>query len=164
MKKTMILAIGENNLVGKSDSKNGLPWHFPEDLQFYKKKTINKINIMGRKTFEQIGTPLPNRTTLILTRNKKFQVEGAKVFNSKDELDEYLENSFEKEVMITGGPEIFKMYFDEVNEIHITRISGDYLGDIYYNDLDLKDFNIVEKKDGENKQLVFEKWIRNEKI
>ncbi len=154
---TMILAKDINNLVGDSNGKFGLAWHYPEDLQFYKQNTINKINVMGRKTYDLIGRPLPNRTTYVLTRDENYRVANVKTINN---IEQVLELSHDNEVMICGGVSIYQSFNQYANKIILTEINQSHHGDVYYDNLDLNNFEKTsEKQEG---ILTFTTWERNE--
>lgn len=155
---SMILAIDNDNLVGKVDSQYGLAWHYPEDMKFYKKMTSNKINVMGRKTFEAIGGALPNRETYVLTSNKSQTFPNATTLNSLADVLNLDQD--DQEIMIIGGVEVFKLIFDHVKTIYLTKIDNSHLGDVYYPDLNLSKFELVDEFTGEDKRLVFQTWVR----
>src|SRR3990167_8007223 len=100
---SLIAAISKNNVIGK---KNKLPWHLPADLQHFKKMTMGKPIIMGRKTFESIGRPLPQRDNIVVTRQTNFKATGCIVAHSLDEALARLKER--EEVFIIGGAELYK--------------------------------------------------------
>lgn len=150
---SMIVAMDKNNLIGDSTSKYGLPWHYSEDMAFYKEKTINKINVMGSTTYELIGHPLPNRETYILTRQKDYYQEGCKILHS---VDEVLNLKSDEEIMIIGGVQVFESMFEYIDRIYLTKINNSYTGDCYYNTLDLTKYEKVSSKQGQDPELLFE--------
>lgn len=152
----LIFAIDKSGLVGNSSAKYGMPWHYPEDLKFYKKMTTGKKCIVGRTTFEAMGGALPNRETYVLTRNDDYVAKGAKVITSLADID------LTQEWFICGGPNVFKQFWDKAQTIYITRIDKIYDGDVYFNDFSLSEFKLETSKQGEDKELIFEKWVRNE--
>ncbi len=152
----LIFAVDENGLVGSTTSKFGLPWHYPEDLKFYKEKTTNQKCVMGRSTYEAIGSALPNRETYVLTRNEDYKLNDATVINSLDELDE------DTEWWICGGVNVFKQCWADADVIYITRILDTHEGDVYFKDYDMTGFKMVDSYIGEDPKLVFEKWIKDE--
>ncbi len=156
---SIILAMDKNKLVGKKESKNGLPWHYKEDLQFYKKKTINKKNIMGRETYDSIGFPLPNRETYVLTRNSKLNYEGVTMTTLEDVLS-LNEKNKEEEIMVTGGVQIFELLKEYVDVIYLTLIQKEYEGDVYYDSFNTEGFKLKEEKKGNDKDLLFQTWVR----
>lgn len=125
---SMIVAMGENRMIGKD---NKMPWHLPDDLKYFKAKTLNKPVIMGRKTFESIGSkPLPNRPNFIISRNDKFQAEGARVFNSVESVLAQLKDY--PEVMIMGGAQIYAQWIDRVDQLYITEVKASPEGDAFF--------------------------------
>lgn len=158
MKLTMLLALDKNNLIGDSATVNGLPWHHPEDLAFYKKMTTGKKNLMGRKTFDQIGRPLPNRETIVMTKQNDWGYPGVTVIHNKHDLRN-LDISEDEEVILVGGVQLFELFFDEVDEILLTRINNTYTGDLHY-DINLEDFKLVDEHTDNSGELTFQKWLR----
>lgn len=152
----LILAIDQNGLVGSTTAKFGLPWHYPEDLKFYKAMTTGKDCVMGRSTYEAIGMALPNRSTYVLTTNTEYQVADAVVINDIDGLEP------DKEWWICGGVNVFKQFIPKADTIYITRIKNEHKGDVYFTDLNLEQFKLETSRIGENPDLIFEKWIKNE--
>src|SRR3982750_4529721 len=114
---SFVVAIGQNNVIGKN---NQLPWHIPADLKFFKKVTMGHPIIMGRKTYESIGKPLPGRENIIVTRNKEYKQEGCKVIHTVEDL---LNLSKEKgeEVFVIGGAELFNVTFPYADRLYITK-------------------------------------------
>lgn len=153
----LILAIDENNLVGSTTGKFGLAWHYPEDLKFYKRMTTNQICVMGRTTFECIGRPLPNRTTIVLSRNKDYQIDGVEVVN---DIDYILKLSEQQDILICGGVQIFELFINMADVIYLTRIHATHVGDVYYNQLNLQNFELKQSELGENQVLEFQEWRR----
>lgn len=144
-----IVAVSKNNVIG---SKNALPWDIPEDMKFFREKTKNRALIMGRKTFESVGHPLPHRLNVVVTRNPDFKIEAPNVVIQPDVASaiEYCRGKVSKygdEIFIIGGGEIFKETLSLVDVIYLTRIHKDYAGDIYYPEVPLKDFALVEQRD-----------------
>ncbi|MFP4478797.1 MAG: dihydrofolate reductase [Candidatus Izemoplasmatales bacterium] len=146
---TLILAMDVHGLIGKN---NDLPWHYPEDLKFFKEKTLNKKVLMGRKTFESIlerlNKPLPNRQSIVVTRSD-FSYQGVQVVN---DLDAYLNTSFDEEIFIIGGKEIFQQAFNYADKMYVTHIKHLYKGDTYLN-IDFSLFN--QKIIDENDDLIY---------
>src|ERR1041385_6253429 len=117
MNLSIIVALSENNVIGV---KKALPWHLSADLKRVKAITMGHHLIMGRKTFESIGKPLPGRTIIIITRNKDYKVEGCIVVPSLEEALKAVKN--DDEPFIFGGGEIFNQALPLVNKIYMTRI------------------------------------------
>ncbi|MEK3886105.1 dihydrofolate reductase [Bacillus sp. FSL K6-3431] len=141
---SFLWAEDENGLIGK---ENDLPWRLPADLKYFKETTMGHTIVMGRKTFESIGRPLPGRTNIILTRDSDYKQEGCLVFHSKNELLQWAdENSYE--VFITGGSEIFKLFIDEVDQLYVTKIHATFEGDTYFPKLAWQEWTIVSNNKG----------------
>lgn len=150
---SMILAIGKNGVVGNSHTNKGLPWYYPEDLEFYKNKTTNKINVIGKTTYDMIGKALPNRTTIVLSRNQDLTLPDAKVINDYHTIiNDY--KASEEEVMICGGVEIFELFLNDVDKIYLTLVTKDYEGDKFYHP-NLANFIVSEQHQGQDPDLVF---------
>ncbi len=152
----LIFAIAKNNVIGDTESKYGMPWHYSEDLKFYKKMTTGQKCVMGRTTYEAIGSALPNRQTYVLTHNPNYQLEDASVIHSLKELDP------NQLWWICGGVSVFEQTIDDANAIYITRIDCEHEGDVVYENLDLTNWHLASKKQGDNPQLTFERWERND--
>lgn len=135
----LIVAFDENNLIGKN---NSLPWHISEDLKHFKTLTTGNRIIMGRKTFESIGKPLPNRENIVLSKNG-FIYEGVKVYSRVEELLETLND--EKKNYIIGGAGIYKELLPLVDILHISHVKGIFEGDAYFPKVNYDDYEILEK-------------------
>ncbi len=120
-----VVAMADNRVIGKD---NRLPWHFSEDLKFFKHLTMGQTVIMGRKTFESIGKSLPGRENFVLT-NSGFQKNDVNCFGS---LRQALDSIATDHGYIIGGAQIFEETIDQVDGIYMTRIYADYEGDTFY--------------------------------
>ena len=119
-------AMTGHGVIGKN---NQLPWHYSEDLKFFKATTMGTTVIMGRKTFESIGKPLPGRENIVLSHSNLSTSPEVKVFHS---INEALSNAQNENVFIIGGAELFSQTIDQVNGIYLTRVPGSYEGDVTY--------------------------------
>jgi dihydrofolate reductase len=131
MKITLVAAIASNNVIGK---ENSLPWNIPEDLKRFKQMTSGHTILMGRKTFDSIGRPLPNRQNIVMTKDENFEQEGIKVINDFDEALELIKESNE-DVFIIGGSKIYELFEPVANSLAITRILKDFEGDAFFPDI-----------------------------
>ena len=160
-----VVALSNNNVIGVN---NDLPWNLKTDLAHFKAYTTNKIIVMGRKTFQSIGRPLPNRLNFVVSKTIK-DIEGAHVFTSTEEALSNanklcVENSY-KEIVIIGGGYLFRETLDIVNKLVLTRVDCDIDGDVYYPEINLENWretsSIEHKKDSDNeydfKVIVLEK-------
>ena len=147
---TIIAAIANNNALGKD---NQLIWHLSADLKRFKKLTTGHHIIMGRKTFESIGKPLPNRTTIIITRNKNYKQEGCLVANSLEKAIKMVKN--DNTPFIIGGAQIYKEAIKIVDKLDITFVHHDFEADVFFPKIDLKIWKEISresfKEDEKNK-------------
>lgn len=139
---SFIVAMDENGVIGKD---NDLPWYLPNDLKYFKEVTSGHNIIMGRKTFESIGRPLPNRKNIILTRDESYQADGCVVVHSMKELEPYLQ---EDEVFLIGGAELFNIALPRADRLYITRIHDTFEGDTYFPNIDLTKWELIEQTPG----------------
>lgn len=138
-----IVATDRNNVIG---IKNRMPWHLPADLQYFKKITTGHCIIMGRKNFDSIGKPLPNRTNIVLSRDKKFYHSGCIICNSIEKALEIAYDMGEKEVFIAGGAQIYNQTIDYWDRIYITEIDAEYKGDVFFPKIDLEYWKLKSEK------------------
>ncbi|RYD70186.1 MAG: dihydrofolate reductase [Sphingobacteriales bacterium] len=124
-----VVAIAENNVIGKD---NGLIWHLPADLKHFKKHTMGHPMVMGRKTFESIGKPLPGRTTIIVTRDKDYTAVGCIVCNSVDDALKTANELDNEQVSIIGGAEIYRQTLDKTDRIYLTEVHHTFDGDTFF--------------------------------
>lgn len=122
-----IAAMAENRVIG---IENRIPWHIPEDFKWFKKKTMGQILIMGRKTYESIGRPLPGRETVLLSRSG-FEVQGLRTFGALDDLLEFIEGE-DRIPFICGGSEIYRQTLHQCSDLYLTKVKGSYEGDAYF--------------------------------
>lgn len=143
---TIIAAIGSRNELGKD---NDLIWYLPADLRRFKKVTTGNYIIMGRNTYESIGKPLPNRTTVIITRNKKYTQEGCIVVHSIAEAFEISKE--QKQVFVIGGAEIYRqcMQNDLADRLDITQVHEQFEADVFFPEIDSKKWEIISREDHE---------------
>lgn len=124
---SLMVVHDKNRVIGY---ENKMPWHLPGELKYFKETTMGKPMIMGRKTFESIGRPLPGRRNIIITRNKEYHHEGIEVVTSLKEAIEIAGNF--PEIMIIGGEEIFKLALPIADRLYITQIDFEFKGDTYF--------------------------------
>jgi dihydrofolate reductase len=159
---TVIAAIAKNNALGKD---NDLIWYLPADLKRFKKVTTGHYILMGRNTFESIGKPLPNRTTIIITRNKNYSKEGCLIAGSIEEAIELAKE--EAQLFIIGGAQIYKeiMAKDLADQLDITLVHSEFDADVYFPEIDAKvwkeavreDFKADEKNDYDYSFISYQK-------
>lgn len=130
MKIAIIVAAAPDGAIGK---ENKLLWNLPADLKFFKEKTMGHHIIMGRKTYESIGKPLPGRTSVIITRNKNYKAEGCLVVNSLKDAVEMASAAGDTEAMIIGGAEIYRLGLEIADVIYLTEVQGKFEADTFLN-------------------------------
>lgn len=155
MSISFIFAMDCNRAIGVN---NKLPWHLPGDLKFFKNVTMGHPILMGRKTYESIGKPLPGRRNVILTQNTAYQAEGCEVFHT---VDEAIEAFREQELFVIGGAEIFNLFAANVTRMYITYIEHEFEADTFMSDLDLSSWTLVSSEQGErNEKNPYEYYFR----
>tara|TARA_R110002072_G_scaffold19826_5_gene73051 strand:- start:483 stop:971 length:489 start_codon:yes stop_codon:yes gene_type:complete len=141
MNLTLIAAMSKNRIIGNN---NELIWHLPADLKRFKSLTNGHHIIMGRKTYESLGRPLPNRTNIIITRQKDFHAPGCLIVHS---LEEAIQKSIgDEQPFIVGGAEIYKQALPYANKIELTIVDSEYDGDSSFPEIDAKKWEIVSKE------------------
>ncbi|MDR4888608.1 dihydrofolate reductase [Fredinandcohnia sp. QZ13] len=162
---SLLLAMDKNQLIGKD---NDLPWRLPADLAYFKRVTMGHPIIMGRKTYDSIGRPLPGRENIIVTRDTSYKAEGCKVIHSIDEIVKMSEET-EQELFVIGGAEIFKEILPYSDRLYITEIDEEFEGDTYFPAFDKAEWQVISKEKGikdeknpyEYTFLVYEKIPQN---
>lgn len=162
MRISIIVAASENNVIGIN---NMLPWRLPTDLKYFKSTTLGKPIVMGRKTFESLGKPLPGRPNIVITRQNDFQPEGAYVVRSVEEGIEKAQSFGGDELFITGGSQIFEQAWPLVERIYLTRVYAVVHGDAFFPQLDGAEFELVtdERHEADEKNqysFSFQVWER----
>ncbi|CAM1344782.1 dihydrofolate reductase [Tenacibaculum amylolyticum] len=141
---TIIAAIGKHNELGKN---NDLIWHLPADLKRFKKVTTGHHILMGRNTFESIGKPLPNRTTIIITRNNDYFKDGCLVANSIEEAIALAKD--DQEIFIIGGAQIYKQALEKdlVQKLDITIVHSTFNADVFFPKIDTSIWKEIARED-----------------
>lgn len=147
MKCSLIVAMAKNQTIGIN---NTLPWHLPNDLKYFKQVTMSKPIIMGRKTYESIGRPLPGRTNIVITRQPDYQSDGIVVVNSLQQaLDKAEDISFvhgHEEVMVIGGAEIYQQALLKADRLYITHVHENIEGDAFFPELNWNDWQEFKRE------------------
>lgn len=129
MKISFIAAMSENRVIGDNGQ---LPWHLPNDLKHFKKLTLGNHILMGRKTFDSLKKPLPNRSNYVLTTNRDFKPDNVSIVHKKQEV---LQLPID-ELMIIGGEELFRLFMPECERIYLTLVHTVMRGDAYFPELE----------------------------
>lgn len=138
---SLLVAADEGNVIGKD---NQLPWHLPNDLKYFKNLTWGLPIVMGRKTFESIGKPLPGRTNIVITRNKAYAADGIVAVHTIEAALDIAQQKGAREIFVIGGAEIFNSVFNQAHRIYLTRIHHRFEGDVFFPELN-KDWQLVKK-------------------
>ncbi len=159
---SLIVATSLNNAIGKA---NAMLWHLPEDFKFFKNTTWGMPIIMGRKTFESIGKPLPGRTNIIVTSSKDWQADDTVTATSLEEAIQFAKETNANEIFITGGGEIYKKSMPLATRIYRTLVHTEMDGDTFFPDIDETIWEKVFEKnvvaDDRNKyDMSFQTWER----
>ena len=128
---SIIAAIGENRELG---SNGKIPWHIPEDFAHFKKITTRHPVIMGRKTFESIGKPLPGRTNIIITRNADYKAEGCIVVDSIERAIEEAKKYDQEEIFVIGGGQIYEQAMPLADKLYLTVVEGQFEADTFFSE------------------------------
>lgn len=157
---SIIVAASENNVIGKD---NRLPWHLPADLKYFKNTTWAMPIIMGRRTFESIGKPLPGRHNIVITRNKDYNADGATVVGNLNDAVKAAESNDVNEFFIIGGAELFNTTMDQAQRIYLTRVHANIEGDVFFPALNKEEWKLVSEKNMEADEkneydLSFQVW------
>lgn len=149
MNIALIVAMAASNRVIGRDNK--LPWYLPEDLQYFKRITMGKPMVMGRKTFESIGQALPGRANIVITRQPDYQAEGIQPVHSLEEGLELAKSIAAsdgcEEIMVVGGGEIFSKTLPIAQRLYLTEVYGEFEGDAFFPEFDQSEWQQVSRKD-----------------
>ncbi|MEO9275721.1 type 3 dihydrofolate reductase [Marinomonas sp. 5E14-1] len=141
---SLIVAMSTNRTIGIN---NSLPWHLPNDLKYFKQATMGKPIIMGRKTFESIGKPLPGRRNIVISRGSSYQAEGIDVVTSLEDAislgeDICLVNG-QEEVMVIGGAQIYELALEKADRLYITHVDANVEGDAFFPEVDWSSYSLI---------------------
>jgi len=136
---SMIAAVARNGVIGKD---NRLPWNLPADLAYFKKVTMGHAVVMGRRTFESIGRPLPGRCNIILTGDRNYHPENCIIMHSVEEVLEY---GKDRDIFIIGGAKVYKSFMNHAGMLYITLIDRDFEGDAYFPEIDKSQWTVVSQ-------------------
>jgi len=134
---SLIAAMDINGLIG---AKGTMPWHIPEELAWFKGQTMGSIVVMGRKTWQSLGKPLPGRRNIVLSSNLHFPAEGAEVMNSDKQI---LSLAKDFQVFIIGGAELFRLFMPAADKLYLSTIHAEYSGDTYFPDFNAEHFSEI---------------------
>ncbi len=140
-KISLVCAMANNRVIGKD---NGMPWHLPADLKHFKRVTMDKPIVMGRKTYESIGRPLPGRRNVVISRNPNFQAQGCDIVDSIESALTLLDKN--AEIMIIGGGYLYSQVIEKANILHLSFIDLDVDGDTFFPEFENLDLTEVSRE------------------
>ena len=163
----LIVAATRNRVIGRD---NAMPWHLPEDLRYFKERTFGKPIIMGRKTWDSLGRPLPGRLNIVVSRQEDLQLEGAEVFTDLDSAIErgrqWAREQGASEVMLIGGGQLYHQALSLAHRVYLTQIEIELEGDTWFPQLPFDEWQRVDAQPqpAQNGQpaYTFEVWERRE--
>lgn len=132
---SLVVAVSENGVIGQNGK---LPWRLSDDLKLFKQTTLNHYILMGRKTYESIGRPLPQRVNIVISRQADYAAPGIQVVPNLSKAFEQAEAASEKEVFVIGGGEIYRLALPYSHQIYLTRVKVEIEGDTFFPELDPK--------------------------
>lgn len=141
---SLIVAVSANGVIGLD---GGIPWHLPEDLKLFKETTMGHTLIVGRKTYQSIGRPLPGRQMIVLTRQADYVAEGCQVVGSLEEALMIAREAGEDEAFVAGGAEVYALALPLAERIYWTQVHAEVEGDTYFPEFEREDWLEVERKD-----------------
>lgn len=148
MKLALIVAVAQNRVIGRD---NKLPWYLPNDLKYFKQTTLGKPVIMGRKTYESIGKPLPGRTNIVITRQTGYQPEGVKVVGTVEDAIKVAESvcliDGQEEAMVMGGAEIYGLTLPHCERLYLTEVHAEVEGDAWFPEYEKSEWKEVTRED-----------------
>lgn len=162
---SLIAALGQNRVIGVD---NSMPWHLPADFKYFKATTLGKPIIMGRKTWDSLGRPLPGRLNLVVTRQKDLTLEGAEVFTSLADAiaraEEWAQEQGVAEVMLIGGAQLYAQGLPEADRLYLTRVGLSPEGDAWFPEFDEAEWKLVSNEEhaalDDKPAYGFEVWER----
>ena len=138
---SLIVALAQNRVIGLN---NTLPWHLPEDLKRFRQLTMGHHIIMGRKTYESLGRLLPGRISVIVSRNRDYQVQGATVVHSLE--DALKACNADTEAFLIGGAELYQQALGLANKLYLTQIDAEFAGDAFFPEMDMREWDLLEQQ------------------
>lgn len=143
---SLIAALSDNQVIG---NQGKIPWHLPDDFRRFKARTTGHVIVMGRKTYESIGRPLPHRTSIIITRDKDLEIPGCLVVGSLSEALEKARSIEKEEIFIIGGGQIYAEALSLAERLYLTKVHAIIEGDTFFPDYEELFLKVVEKEEAE---------------
>ena len=159
----IIAAVAANGVIG---SGGKIPWHIPQDMNYFRRITSGHIIIMGRRSFEEIGRPLPDRLNIVVSRSKSFRSSGLITAKSLSQAVELAEKEIKngklrREIFLCGGAGIYREGLGIADRLYLTELDREYEGDVYFPHFSGKDFRLVSSERYDEAELSFNVYLRN---
>lgn len=148
----MIAAAASNGVIGAGGR---IPWDIPEDMAYFRSVTYGGAVIMGRRTYEEIGRPLPGRYNIVVTSNREFKADGVVSADSLVKAIELAKEAEKEKIFLCGGASIYREGLDIAERIYLTVINKAYVGDVFFPDISDKDFKVVSAEKCKTADIVF---------
>ena len=162
MKIILVAAVGKNGELG---DQGNLPWHIPSDLKHFKNYTLGQTLIMGRKTYESVGKPLPGRKTIVISRSQSIEHPKVETYRSLGEAFEVCRSYGLSQVMVTGGGEVYRQALPVAHELALSRVDYEGQADTTFPFWSENEWELVETQkheaEGSSPAWTFEKWLRS---
>ena len=142
MKVSLVAAVASNNVIGRD---NKLPWHIPADLKNFRRITLGKPILMGRKTFESLASPLPGRQNIVVSRNYAYNPKGCSVYHSVDQVLQAFNNC--EEMMVIGGATFYKQLLPIADRLYLTLVHRNFEGDTFFPPYNQNQWREIERED-----------------
>jgi len=156
MPVTLLAAVARNGVIGVD---GGLPWHLPDELALFKELTLGHVLVMGRRTFESVGRPLPGRTTVVVTRRPDWEAEGVLRAESVGEALA-LAREVDAEVFVVGGAQVYAAALPAADRLALTFVDADPEGDTRFPEIDWSQWREVGRRDGQGwTHVTFERGV-----
>ena len=153
----IIAAAAGNGVIG---SGGRIPWNIPEDMAYFRRVTYGGAVIMGRRTYEEIGRPLPGRLNIVVTSGRKFRAEGLLYADSLKKAVELARRSGKEDIFLCGGASVYREGLDIADRIYLTEIDKEYEGDVFFPEISSDDFRLVSSEKCETADITFKVYDR----
>ena len=136
-------AVAENGVIGRN---NALPWHLPQDMRYFKRTTMGKPILMGRKTWDSIGRPLPGRSNIVISRQPGLQLRGVQVVSELDAALALAESASAEEMVVIGGTEIYRLTLPRARRLYLTEVHAEVTGDAHFPAWQRRDWREISRQ------------------
>lgn len=162
MRISLVVAAAHNNVIG---NRGEIPWRLPDDQRFFRRITMGHVIVMGRKTFDSIGKPLPGRTNLVLSRSDRAPIEGVFAFSDLAEAENWARDRATEELFVIGGEAVYREALPRADRIFLTRVHAEPEGDVFFPEIDAARWRCTRREEHPSDErhafdFAFETWER----